>query len=154
VVREFHDDGISGTAMGNRPGVLALMAAARRGEIDAVIAEHTDRLSRAGSDGWAIYEDLAALGVRYLTVHEGQVTEVDQGVSSLISAMKIREVKVRTRGGLNQVVSYGDAVRREYDAKGEPIRGLREIVPAEASIVVRIFEAYATAIAHSASPPA
>jgi DNA invertase Pin-like site-specific DNA recombinase len=74
VVREFSDAGISGSAMGNRPGVRELMAFVERGGCDLVIAEHTDRLSRAGSDGWAIFEDIEAMGVRYVTVNQGDVS--------------------------------------------------------------------------------
>ncbi len=152
VVHEYSDAAISGQALGNRPGVRALLEAARCGQCDLVVAEHTDRLSRAGSGGWEIYEDLKALGVRYITVNQGEITAMHVGMSGTMSVMMIEEGARKTRRGLEGVVrsgrsagglSYGYAVRREYDAKGEPIRGLREIVPAEAEVVMRIFGAYA-----------
>ena len=152
VVGEFGDAGISGTAMGNRPQVRALLDFARGGDCDVVITEHLDRSSRSGSDSWAIYEDLKALGVRYITVNQGEITAMHVGTSALVSVMQLEENVRKTRRGLRAVVrsgrsaggrAYGYAVRREYDGRGEPIRGLRDIVPAEAQIVGRIFEAYA-----------
>jgi site-specific DNA recombinase len=163
VVREFSDDGISGTAMGNRPGVLNLLAFAAAGGCDVVIAEHTDRLSRAGSGGWKVYEDLEEMGVRYMTAMEGEVTDLHQGVSSMMSAIKIREVRLRTRRGLQGVVesgrsaggvSYGYRTKRVYDGGGERIRGHLEVDEDEAEVVRRIFRDYAgglspKAIAHA-----
>jgi DNA invertase Pin-like site-specific DNA recombinase len=152
VVGEFADAGISGASMGNRPEARALLDCARRGECDVVIAEHLDRSSRAGSDSWAIYEDLKALGVRYFTVNQGEITAMHVGTSAMLSVMLLEENAKKTRRGLQGVVrsgrsagglSYGYAVRQTYDAKGERIRGLREIVPAEAEVVVRIFTSYA-----------
>ncbi|HUZ11557.1 MAG TPA: recombinase family protein, partial [Caulobacteraceae bacterium] len=91
VVREYSDAAISGQAIGNRPGVRGLVEAARRGECDLVIAEHTDRLSRAGSGGWEIYEDLKALGVRYVTVNQGEITAMHVGMSGTMSVVMIEE---------------------------------------------------------------
>jgi len=60
-----------------------------------------------------------------------------------------QEIRRKTRRGLEGVVRvtdgrvYGYAIRREIDAAGEPIRGLRDIVPTEAEIVVEIFRKYA-----------
>ena len=152
VVAQFGDAGISGSAMGNRPEVRALLDFARRGECDVVITEHLDRSSRGGSDSWAIYEDLKALGVRYITVNQGEITAMHVGTSAMVSVMQLEENVRKTRRGLQAVVrsgrsaggrAYGYAVKREYDGRGEPIRGLREIVPAEEEVVLRIFEAYA-----------
>lgn len=152
IVAEFEDAAISGQAMANRPGVRALMAAARAGRLDVVIAEHTDRLSRRGSQGWEIFEDLEAIGVSIDTVQEGRVTDVHVGVSSMMSALMIKGVAAKTRRGLEGVVrsgrsggglSYGYRIRREYDAGGEPVRGLREIDQDQALVVRRIFRAYA-----------
>lgn len=152
VVAELEDAGISGTSMANRPGVQALMDLARRRAVDIVIAEHTDRLARSGTDGWGIYEDLEALGVQYVTVNQGTVTEVEQGVSSLVSALKIKEVRHRTRRGLAGVVRggraaggrpYGYDIVLSYDAKGDRIPGLRRISETERPIILRIFTDYA-----------
>lgn len=153
VIAEFQDAAISGYAIGSRPGVQALLALALSGGCDAVIAEHTDRLARRGSAGSQIFEDLEARGVTYLTVHEGEVDEVKQNISNLVSGLKLKEVRHRTRRGLEGVVlsgrsaggcAYGYNVPRAYDAAGERLRGLREVDETEAATVRRIYRAFAS----------
>lgn len=152
VVREFSDAAISGSSMGNRPGVRALMAAARAGEVDVVIAEHTDRLSREGGDTWAIYKDLKALGVQYRTVNQGEISTIHVGLSGTMSELMIEEIGRKTKRGLQGVVeagrsggglTYGYRKKLAYDAAGEPLRGLLEIDEDQAQVVRRIFREYA-----------
>jgi site-specific DNA recombinase len=152
VVAEFSDAAISGQATANRTGFLDLMNFARAGGCDLVLAEHSNRLSRGGSDGWRVFEDLEDLGVAYRTVLEGEVTYMHQGLSSLMSVGKIKEVSAQTRRGLEGVVrsgrsaggmAYGYRSPLAYDASGERIRGLREIDEAQAAVVRRIFTDYA-----------
>lgn len=159
VVREFSDDAISGEAMGNRPGVLDLMAFARAGGCDVVIAEHTNRLSRAGSGGWGIFEDLRALRIGYFTVEEGEVTPLHQGVSSMVSVMKKDETRHKTLRGLKGVVesgrsggglSFGYSKRILYDGAGERVRGHLDIDAAQAEVVRRIFRDYAAGVSPQA----
>lgn len=151
VVREDFDEGLSGFD-GARPGLAALLAAVRRGEVDLVIAEHSDRLARDGEKSWQVFNLFRAHGVRYVTVQEGEVGIVHQGVSSLVSELKGEEVRLRTRRGLKGVVadgrsagglSYGYRVKREYDEAGERRRGLLEIDAAQAQVVRRILREYA-----------
>lgn len=155
VVREFSDAAISGQAMGNRPGVRGLMELARAGGCDLVIAEHTDRLSRAGDDTWAIFKDLKAYGVRYVTVNQGDITSMHVGLSGTMSELMIEEGARKTRRGLEGVVkagrsggglTYGYARKRVYDAAGEPVRGHLEIDEAQAAVVRRIFRDYAAGV--------
>ena len=47
VVERFEDQGISGAALGNRPGVLSLQESAFAGRIDAVLVTDLSRLSRS-----------------------------------------------------------------------------------------------------------
>jgi len=152
VVREFTDAEISGFVSDARPGVNALLDFARHGGCGLVIAEHSDRLARDGQMSWAIFNLFRGLGVRYVTVQEGEVTIIRQGVSTLVSELKGEEARHRTRRGLQGVVesgrsggglTFGYRKLRRYDAAGEPIRGLLEIDLGEAEIVRRIFREYA-----------
>lgn len=153
VVGEFEDAGISGSAMANRPGLQAMLRLAKARGCDVVIAEHTDRLSRGFSDSGAIYEDLKSWGVDYFTVNQGKVGMIQAGFSGVMSAMMIEEGAKKTRRGLEGVVlsgrsaggmAYGYRSPLAYDAKGDRIRGLREVDEAEAAVVRRIFEDYAS----------
>src|SRR6185312_8996975 len=50
VVEQFEDQGISGAALGNRPGVLRLQDAAFARRVDAVLVTDFSRLSRSQGD--------------------------------------------------------------------------------------------------------
>jgi len=107
VVREFTETEVSGFVSDARPSVNALLDFARRGDCDIVIAEHSDRLARDGQMSWAIFNLFRGLGVRYVTVQEGEVTIIHQGVSTLVSELKGEEARHRTRRGLQGVVESG-----------------------------------------------
>jgi site-specific DNA recombinase len=156
VVAELDDAGVSGSSMANRPGLATLLALVEAGGCDLVIAEHTNRIARAGEDGWGIFHRLRELGVRYVTVEEGQVTVLHQGLSSLLSEQKLEEASHKTRRGLAGVAlsgrsaggrSYGYRPKRLYDAAGERLRGELEIDEAEQLVVERIFREYAAGAA-------
>ncbi|SJM55251.1 recombinase [Brevundimonas diminuta 3F5N] len=152
IVGAFEDAGISGASIANRPGFLAMERAAKGGAFNVVICEALDRLSRSQADIAAIYEDLRFNGVAIHTISEGAVDELHVGLKGTMNALFLQEIRRKTRRGLEGVVRdgrhtggrvYGYAIRREFDAAGEPIRGLRDIVPAEAEVVVEIFRKYA-----------
>lgn len=148
VVREFSDAALSGQTLA-RPDFQAMMAMVEAGEIDLIIAEHTDRLTRDGGHIYDIYYELKARDVRLVTVHQGEIGLMHVGTSGLMSAMFIEELKKKVRRGLEGVVregrytgqpAYGYQIARELDAKGDRKRGLRTLHPDEAPIVHRIFE--------------
>lgn len=60
-------------------------------------------------------------------------------------AAKIRRGQAGSvaRGRIPGGLSYGYRVKRELDSRGEPVRGLREVDPAEAEVIRRIFRDYA-----------
>lgn len=147
VVAEFSDAAISGASMVGRPGLADLMAGARRGGFDVVIAEALDRLTRSGGDAWDIFEDLKGAGVRISTISEGAVDELHVGLKGTMNALFLRDLGLKVRRGLEGVVRDGRhaahapfGYRRKlvYDAKGEPIRGLIEIHEPEAAVVRRV----------------
>src|SRR3546814_5362538 len=74
------------------------------------------------------------------------------GVQGLMNALSLKTVAMQTHRDLESAVlkgrfaggrCYGYSTVRAFDAAGTPIKGEREIDPAEAEIVVRIFEEYA-----------
>lgn len=148
VVKEFADAALSGQTLA-RPGFQAMMALVEAGELDLIIAEHTDRLTRDGGHSYDIYYELTARNVRLVTVNQGEIGLMQVGASGLMSALFIEELKKKVRRGLEGVIregrytgrpAFGYRMVRELDAKGDRRRGLREIDPAEAAIVRRIFE--------------
>ena len=152
IVDVYMDAAISGASTANRPGFLSMVRAAKRGEFNVVICEALDRLSRSQADIAAIFEDLRFHGVAIRTISEGAVDELHIGLKGTMNALYLQETRKKTRRGMEGVVRdgrhtggrvYGYAIRREFNAAGEPIKGLRDIVSTEAEIVVEIFRSYA-----------
>lgn len=151
VVVVYSDAAISGAAMANRPAINDLMADAERGRFDVVIAEDLSRLARDGGHIWDIYNDLDLLGIKINTVGEGEIDELKVGLKGTMNQVDRKTGGRRIRRGLVGVIKsgraaskppYGYRARLAYDAAGERIRGLREIDPMTAPIVLRIHAEY------------
>jgi DNA invertase Pin-like site-specific DNA recombinase len=71
VAGHFEDQGISGAALGNRPGVLKLQDAAFAGRFNAVLVTDLSRLSRSQGDLSKIIDRLVAKGIRVVGVQDG-----------------------------------------------------------------------------------
>jgi DNA invertase Pin-like site-specific DNA recombinase len=70
VIEIYADYAISGGSLRNRPRMQALLAAAKSGRFDCVIAEALDRVSRDQEDVAAIYKRLRHADVRLFTLAE------------------------------------------------------------------------------------
>ena len=152
VVATFEDAAISGASLANRPGLQTLMRDAEQRRFDVVVCEALDRLSRSQADVAAVFEDLRFHGVGIRTLAEGEVSELHVGLKGTMNALQLQEIGRKTRRGLQGVARsgrhtggrvYGYTIRREFDASGEPIRGLRDVHPAEAAVVQEILRRYA-----------
>lgn len=146
------DYAISGSSMMLRPGVQAMMQAATRGEIDVLMAESLDRISRDQEDIAGIFKRLQYAGVRMFTLSEGEITSLHIGFKGTMNALFITDMKDKVKRGQRGRIeagkngggnSYGYDVVHKLDERGEPIRGDRTINSYEANIVQRIFRHYA-----------
>ena len=151
IVGVYADYALSGSSLKNWPEAARLLADARAGLFDAVIAEALDRLSRDQEDIAHIFKRLAFAGVRLLTAGEGEIGELHIGLKGTMNALFLRDLAAKVRRGQRGRAaeglvpggrSYGYDVVRELDAKGELLRGRRRINEAEAAIVRRIFSEY------------
>ncbi len=152
VVAEFCDAAISGSSLHNRPGLLDLMVAAQSKQFDAVLTESIDRLSRDLEDIAGLYKRLAYLGIKIVTLADGEVGKLHVGLKGIIASIYLDDLAQKTRRGQAGRVkagripggkSYGYDVIRD----GEE-RGRRAINETEAAIVCRIFREYV----HGESP--
>ena len=152
VVGTYTDHALSG-ANHLRPGYQQLLADARAGAFDVVVAEALDRLSRDQEDVAALYKRLRFRGVRILTLAEGEISELHVGLKGTMNALFLKDLAAKTHRGLEGRVRegrsggglcYGYDVIREQDARGEPIHGGRRFNAAEAEIVRRIFREFAS----------
>ncbi|MGN8119689.1 recombinase family protein [Labrys sp. 22185] len=152
IVGTYKDAGISGTSMILRPGIQALLQDAQAGEFDIVLAEALDRISRDQADIATLFKHLKFAGVPIITLAEGEISELHVGLKGTMNALFLKDLADKTRRGLRGRVEvgksggglcYGYKVVKQFDARGEPIRGDREIDEAEANVVRRVFRNFA-----------
>jgi len=143
----YSDHGMSG-ASHLRPGYQKLLADARRGTFDVVVAESLDRLSRDQEHIAALFKLLSFQNIPLVTVAEGEISELHIGLKGTMSALYLKDLAQKTRRGLEGRVrqgrsaggiSYGYDVVRAAGSDGTPTRGERAINEGEAEIVRRIF---------------
>jgi site-specific DNA recombinase len=160
------DEAISG-ATDDRPGLRALLAAARETPrpFDVILVDDTSRLSRKQSGASVIVEKLQFLGVRVVFVAQGIDSDSEQaglliGVHGIVDSMYLKDLSKRTFRGVEQLALKGlhtggrvFGYRRvpilsntQVDSHGRPlIAGVKlEVDPGQAGIVNRIFERYAS----------
>ena len=152
VAEVFSDYAISGGSLSNRPGMLAILKAARQNAFDVVIAEALDRISRDQEDIAAIYKRLSHAEVRIVTLSEGEINELHVGLKGTMNALFLKDLADKTRRGQRGRVeagkvpggnSYGYRIVRRLLDDGTVTKGEREIDPDQAAIILRIFAEYA-----------
>ena len=151
LVQVFQDRALSGAST-LRPGYQALLAGAREGGFDVVVAEALDRLSRDQEDVAGLFKRLRFAGIRIITLAEGEISELHVGLKGTMNALFLKDLAEKTRRGLRGRVeagmsgggnSYGYKVVRRIGTDGAVVTGEREIDPGQAEVVQRIFRAYA-----------
>ena len=147
VTEVYSDYAISGGTLSNRPGMLALMDAAKQGEFDVVIAEALDRISRDQEDIAAIYKRLSHAEIKIVTLSEGEINELHVGLKGTMNALFLKDLAIKTRRGQRGRVeagkipggnSYGYNIIRQLKEDGTVTTGEREINLEQASIINRI----------------
>ena len=145
VTQVFEDRALSGGSV-IRPGYQRLLEAVLGGEIDVVLAEALDRLSRDQEDIAALFKRLRFLGVTLVTVSEGEVGDLHIGLKGAMNALYLMDLADKTRRGLEGRVRAGRSgggLCYGYTVVAGEERGQRMIQPEEARVVRRIFEAFA-----------
>ena len=151
VVDSYADRATSGASL-LRPGLQAQIADASRGMFDVVLAEVMDRLSRDQEDIAGLFKRLNFAGVRIVTLSEGDVSEMHIGLKGTMNALFLKDLAQKTHRGLRGRVeagksgggnSYGYKVIRTFGSDGMPVAGDRQIEPAEAEVVRRIYRDFA-----------
>lgn len=80
VVETYADAALSGGDARHRPALQRLLADARAGRFDLVVAEAIDRVSRDQEDTAAIFKRLRFAGVALVTISEGEISELHVGL--------------------------------------------------------------------------
>ncbi len=152
IVGTYKDAGISGASMILRPGIQTLIQDAQAGQFGIVLAEALDRISRDQADVATFYKHLKFAGVPIVTLSEGEISELYVGLKGTMNALFLKDLAAKTHRGIRGRVEEGKSgdglcfgynVIKQLDARGDPIRGDREINEAEAKVVRRIFREFA-----------
>lgn len=152
VTEVYSDYAISGGNLSNRPGMLALMDAAKQNDFDVVIAEALDRISRDQEDIAAIFKRLSHAEIKIVTLSEGEINELHVGLKGTMNALFLKDLAIKTKRGQRGRVeagkipggnSYGYNIIRQLKEDGTVTTGEREINTEQASIIRRIFKEYA-----------
>lgn len=152
IVGTYADKAVSGASIHGRYDLQRMLQDAHAGTFKIIIVEAFDRLSRDLADMATIRKQMEYLGIRLISVNEGEANLINVALHGL-QAQMFREGNVlKVRRGMTGLIkqglsaggkAYGYRPVKKFDERGEPIRGELEIVPEEAAIVQRIFEAYA-----------
>lgn len=150
VVESYSDRSISGASL-IRSGIQSLLADAQAGRFDMVLSEALDRISRDQEDVAGVFKRLRFADVAIFTLSEGEINELHVGLKGTMNALFLKDLAIKTRRGIRGRVeagkigggnAFGYRVVHQLDARGEPIRGEREIIEEQAEVVRRIFREY------------
>jgi DNA invertase Pin-like site-specific DNA recombinase len=155
IVASYKDAGISGASVILRPGIQSLLEDAQSHAFDVVLAEALDRISRDQADVATLFKQLRFAGVSIVTLAEGEITELHVGLKGTMNALFLKDLAAKTHRGLRGRVEggksggglcYGYRVIKQLDERGDRVRGDREIDPAQAEVIRRIFRDFASGI--------
>jgi site-specific DNA recombinase len=158
VVDVFADHAISGAAgidEAARPQLNACLERIEAGDIEQLLTESTDRLARHQADSHTIRERVNYAGARVFTLLDGEVDDITGTIKGLMDARFRKDLGERIKRGQRGAVAngrspaglpYGYRKANRLDAKGELVRGLREIHEDQALVVQRIFSEYASGL--------
>jgi site-specific DNA recombinase len=157
VEEEYSDHAVSGATL-LRAGFQALMRDALKRRFDIVLAESLDRFSRDQEDTAGFFKRLTFVGIRVVTLAEGEINHLHVGLKGTMNALFLKDLADKTRRGLRGRVEagksggglcFGYRVSRSLK-DGALATGEREIHAEEASVVQRIFRDYAAGMSPKA----
>lgn len=118
-ILEFLDDGRSGTNL-ERPGMRALLDAARRHEIDCIIVKDFSRFARDYIESGRYLEQVfPALGIRFISVNDcydsydfpyGTAGNINNGLLNLINEMYSRDLSQKSKAAKRLYAQRGQCI--------------------------------------------
>jgi len=156
IVDEFTDHALSGATL-LPGGFQAMMRDALNGRFNVVLAEALDRFSRDQKDTAGLFKRLTFAGVNIVTLVEGDITHLHVGLKGTMNALFLKDLADKTRRGLRGRVELGKSggdlcygYRVRLATHDGAATGEREIVPAEAEVIRRIFRDYSAGLSPKA----
>jgi site-specific DNA recombinase len=157
IAREYSDHAVSGATL-LRSGFQSLMRDALNRRFDVVLAESLDRFSRDQEDTAGLFKRLTFAGVNIVTLAEGDITHLHIGFKGTMNALFLKDLAEKTHRGMRGRIEdgksagglcYGYRVVKSLSG-GTVTTGEREIEPAEAAVVKRIFREFVEGVSPKA----
>lgn len=143
VASVFTDAAISGAAMANRPGFLAAVEAAERGEFEVLLSEDEDRLARNLEHLAHAFNRLTWSGVVIATLTKDAIGLMDVAFKGLMGQDFLANLSRKTKRGMHSNAEKGLATgARLYGYSSAP-GGRMTIVADQAAVIVRVHEDFA-----------
>lgn len=116
IVREYVDKGISG-AKEHRPALDQLLSDCKKRMVDCVVVYRYDRFARSLRQLVNALEDFRALGIDFVSLHEGVDTSTPNGrlvfgIFASIAEFERELIRDRVRSGLALAKSHGKRLGR------------------------------------------
>src|SRR3954462_833359 len=153
IADEYSDHAVSGATL-LRPGFQSLMRDALNRRFDVVLAESLDRFSRDQEDTAGLFKRLTFAGVNIVTLAEGDITHLHIGFKGTMNALFLKDLAEKTHRGLRGRIEDGKSAGGlcyayrvvKAISGGTVTTGEREIEPAEATVVERIFREFVAGV--------
>jgi DNA invertase Pin-like site-specific DNA recombinase len=151
VVKVYADRAVSGASR-FRPQYQEMIADAEQMQFDFLVCEALDRLGRKLADIADLHDRLSFCGIKIHTVATGAVTQLHIGMLGTMAQLYLSDLREKVwRGQLGRArqgripggLAYGYKVITERDSSGG---GRRQIDEAEAAVVRRILQDYASGV--------
>jgi DNA invertase Pin-like site-specific DNA recombinase len=152
VAREFRDDAISGSAFKGRRGAQAAIQALLNKEIDILLAEHADRISRRTADMADLMDQAEFHGFEIWAVNNGgKLTKMTAGIHAVMAQEQREETGRKVHRGMRPKFErdglhmggrpYGYDLKHEVTDKLSD-KGRLLINEEEAEVLRRIFKEF------------
>lgn len=148
IFTDYETSGGAGISEEQRPGIAALLRRVEAGGVDQVLSDSTSRIARDQVDALNIRRRLEFAGARLFTLSVGEIDDIRGLITSFVDQQQRKDLAHNIRRGQREIVrqqrapagiAYGYRQNNRLDDHGVAIRGLREIDPQQAAIVLRIF---------------
>lgn len=141
----YVDNSITGTGKKHRPQFYALLHAVKRGEVDAIVARHMDRIARNPRERLELVEACRNQGVIIALVEGSDMDPTTASGRMVIGVLgEMAEMEIGVKGE-----RHAAALRRHAHNGGVPhgpapygYTTSGDVVPEQAKFVVRIFESF------------
>ncbi|WP_170773919.1 recombinase family protein [Ruegeria lacuscaerulensis] len=144
-VRTFEDRAKTSETLIGRVGFANLLEAASAGEIDALVVECVDRISRDAGDLHTVHKLLSYAGVEIISASEGVQSELQIGLRGFVGTVFLKDLREKVHRGMSGNIAKGlSAGGKAYGYSpiaGKP--GELQVKAHEAEVICQIYKAYA-----------